>query len=295
MKQYTADPEILQQVDFVAYNQDDLEEILHEEDTNVVYLCQNSFTFPSGMLRKKDMRYVGIGKDVEVTVKLADNSSLSDLNISFENVTVHEVCVNTTMNKSTEKADESKESTSEWWKRTDFLSEAIYRLCSEETSSKYMTLRDKPIFLFDDTIKKIDGFRRDFISRLCLQKDETLICIMPVSEGLLVPAGEKVYVAFSNRAVYTSRTTSFSARLNNPDVIKYSDIEDVIFLEQIKIKVCKKNGSSDKFPCNWRWGRAIRRFLMLAADKGSIKDNEALYYMEFESLDGKTLGQMLVS
>lgn len=293
LKQYTADPEILRQVDVVAFNQDDLEEILHEEDTNVVYLCQNSFTFPSGMLRKRDMRYVGIGKNVEVTVKLADNSSLSDLNISFENVTVHEVCVNTTMNKSTEKADESKERTSEWWKRTDFLSEAIYRLYSKEkdtSSTRSIASWKKLMFLYDATIENIDRYR-EAVSRLCLQKDETLICIMPASKSTffnLTPDRE-MYVAFSNRAVY-------KVRIENSYVfsVKYSDIVDVISLRQ-EVKVSAKDGSNDKFPCDRKWRNAMRLFLVLAAGEKQILYANwwELHHMTFDSFDGKTLGEMV--
>ena len=57
LKQFTEDQDILRHVDFVAFDQDDLEDIIYEEDTNVVYLCQNTFTFPSGILRKENMRY----------------------------------------------------------------------------------------------------------------------------------------------------------------------------------------------------------------------------------------------
>ena len=86
LKQFTADSSILQHVDWVAFDQDDLEEIIHEEDTHTVYLCQNTFTFPSGILRKNDMKYIGIGKNVEVVIKSEDVVDFDSLGISFENV-----------------------------------------------------------------------------------------------------------------------------------------------------------------------------------------------------------------
>lgn len=86
LKQFTADSSILQHVDWVAFDQDDLEEIIHEEDTNTVYLCQNSFVFPSGILRKKNMRYIGIGKNVEAIIKSREVVDFEALGIAFENV-----------------------------------------------------------------------------------------------------------------------------------------------------------------------------------------------------------------
>ena len=88
LKQYTADPEILDKVDFVAFDQDDLEDIAREEDTNVVYLCGSKFRFPSGILRKKGVRYIGIGKKVTAKIESVEFVDLAALNISFDNVEV---------------------------------------------------------------------------------------------------------------------------------------------------------------------------------------------------------------
>ena len=52
LKQYTAESEILEKVDMVVFNQDDSEEIIDEEDTNIIYLCGEKFILNSGILRK---------------------------------------------------------------------------------------------------------------------------------------------------------------------------------------------------------------------------------------------------
>lgn len=86
LKQYTADENILKNVDLVAFEQDDLEDILREEDTNMVYLCQNKFVFPSGILRRENVKYIGIGKNVEVVVKSKEPIDFHARGISFENI-----------------------------------------------------------------------------------------------------------------------------------------------------------------------------------------------------------------
>lgn len=86
LKQFTDDSSILQHVDWVAFDQDDLEEILHEENCDTVYLCHSKFVFPSGILRKKNMRYIGIGKNVEAVIKSNEPVDFDGLGIVFENV-----------------------------------------------------------------------------------------------------------------------------------------------------------------------------------------------------------------
>lgn len=91
LKQFTADTKILNRVDMVAFDQDDLEDIIREEDTDIIYLCQNKFTFPSGILRKKNVRYVGIGKNVEVEIQSREPVDFESLGIKFDNVKWKEI------------------------------------------------------------------------------------------------------------------------------------------------------------------------------------------------------------
>ena len=210
LKQFTADNAILQCVDLVAFDQDDLEEILHEEDTNTVYLCQNTFNFPSGILRKKNMKYIGIGKNVVVTVKHNGDISLSEQNISFDNVTVNEIKTGTSKNqdKGTGKVNSTDgkinvSKIKEWWKETDFLSEFIYRVFPEQKPSKELASQQKPIFLYDGTIKNTDAYK-NFDQNMYLSNDETMICVIPFPKPSYYGSSNKeVYVVFSNYAVHT--------------------------------------------------------------------------------------------
>lgn len=81
LKQYTADTKILDKVDLVAFDQEELADLLDEEEP-VIYLCQNKFTIP---LREKNKKYVGIGK-VEVVIRSKTRVDFQELNIQFENV-----------------------------------------------------------------------------------------------------------------------------------------------------------------------------------------------------------------
>lgn len=83
----TDDEEILQHVDDVAFDQEDLEDILSSDEIpEVIYLCDEHFTFPSGILRIKNIHYVGIIKNVTVVIESNKEVDLDALRISFENV-----------------------------------------------------------------------------------------------------------------------------------------------------------------------------------------------------------------
>ena len=64
LKQYTADEKILNKVDLVAFNQEDLADLL-DEGKDEIYLCQNKFVIP---LRQKNKKYIGVGK-VEAVIR----------------------------------------------------------------------------------------------------------------------------------------------------------------------------------------------------------------------------------
>lgn len=289
LKQFTADTEILNRVDMVAFDQDDLEDIIREEDTDIIYLCQNKFTFPSGILRKKNVRYVGIGKNVEVKAEMSNGKSFSDLNISFENVIVNEIRndIKTAEPKSSTKSKTSNESTQEWWKQTDFLAELIYRVYSDATPSFFASW-EKPVFLYNDTLKNTSSYR-NFNPHLYLGQDETMICIMPVLTRFV----SERYVVFTNNAVKT--VVPENLHLIN---VNYSDIEDVTGTNGgiLGRKILLKGGSSANLPCSERYFDAMRYFLLVATDKRSVlfENDKYLYNMKFDSLNGKTIGQMLV-
>ena len=81
LKNYTDDEKILVNVDKVAFDQEDLADLL-DADTNEIYLCDNRFSIP---LRVKNKNYIGISKAVAVirSDKLVD---FKNLGISFKNI-----------------------------------------------------------------------------------------------------------------------------------------------------------------------------------------------------------------
>ena len=90
LKRFTDDAEIIKHVDDVAFNQDDLVDILLSEVLpQKIYLCGEKFVFPSGCFRRKNIAYVGVTKD-KVIVKIDSKTpiDLDALNITFENVEI---------------------------------------------------------------------------------------------------------------------------------------------------------------------------------------------------------------
>lgn len=87
--QYTADEKILEQIDWVAFDQEDLESIVDDKDMpSTVYLCQNTYVFPSGIYRKKNMHWVGIGKSVKVIIRNRKPVDFEADGVYFENIDV---------------------------------------------------------------------------------------------------------------------------------------------------------------------------------------------------------------
>ena len=86
LKSFTDDENIIKKVDYVAFDQEDLEDILRDPFLpNTVYLCENFFRFPSGMLRKTNLVYVGLGK-VFVKFETQQAPDFKKLNIAFRNI-----------------------------------------------------------------------------------------------------------------------------------------------------------------------------------------------------------------
>ena len=91
LKKFTTDPEIIKRIDSVAFNQEDLEDILSDSNLpNTIYLCSNFYRFPSGILRKQYLSYVGIGDNVVIKFETKKPVDLSSLELSFQNITFTE-------------------------------------------------------------------------------------------------------------------------------------------------------------------------------------------------------------
>lgn len=81
LKQYTDNQEFIDNVDLVAFDQEDLADLL-DEDEDVIYLCQNKFVIP---LRAENKKYIGIGK-VEAVIRSKTVVDFAERNIEFVNV-----------------------------------------------------------------------------------------------------------------------------------------------------------------------------------------------------------------
>ena len=81
LKQYTDDKEILERVDLVAFNQEDLGDLLDEEKP-LIYLCHNKFIIP---LRETHKTYIGIGKAVAV-IRSEEIVDFEEKHIKFKDV-----------------------------------------------------------------------------------------------------------------------------------------------------------------------------------------------------------------
>lgn len=81
LRQYTADDVILKNVDKVAFNQEELADLLDEGEA-VIYLCDNKFSISLSVTGKK---YIGLG-DVEIQVNSKDFVDFAKIGIELVNV-----------------------------------------------------------------------------------------------------------------------------------------------------------------------------------------------------------------
>ncbi|WP_455630207.1 tetratricopeptide repeat protein [Megamonas sp.] len=81
LKQYTDNQEFIDNVDLVAFDQEDLADLL-DEDEEIIYLCQNKFTIP---LRAENKKYIGIGK-AEAVIRSKTVVDFAKLNVEFVNI-----------------------------------------------------------------------------------------------------------------------------------------------------------------------------------------------------------------
>lgn len=85
LRQFTSDDGILKNVDHVAFNQEDLSDLL-DEKVEEIYLCNGKFSVPLNISGKK---YIGVA-DAEVHIGKDELIDFDKLGISFENVTFDE-------------------------------------------------------------------------------------------------------------------------------------------------------------------------------------------------------------
>ena len=81
LRQYTADDEILKNIDNVAFNQEEMADLL-DEGNSKIYLFNNRFSIP---LAISDKTYIGIG-DVVAVINSKEYVDFAKLHISFDNI-----------------------------------------------------------------------------------------------------------------------------------------------------------------------------------------------------------------
>lgn len=81
LRQYTSDEKILDNVDYVAFDQEEMADLL-DEGVAEIYLCNNKFTIP---LNVEDKKYIGIG-NVVAEIRSKKQVNFKERNIEFVNV-----------------------------------------------------------------------------------------------------------------------------------------------------------------------------------------------------------------
>jgi len=81
LKKYTKDENILANVDFVAFDQEELADLL-DEDAKEIFLCENRFVIP---LRMKNKNYIGVGNAIAV-IRSKEPVDFDKLKITFKNI-----------------------------------------------------------------------------------------------------------------------------------------------------------------------------------------------------------------
>lgn len=138
LRKYTDEKKYVTEIDKVAFNQDELYDLL-DEDENTIFLCGNRFSIP---LAKKGITYIGINKPT-VVVDSKVEVDWVEVNISIENVTYDEK-----YQKVIESANETKEKLYE-----EAVEQVKKNNCDGYVKNNYMSILFNP-----SEIKKIKEY-----------------------------------------------------------------------------------------------------------------------------------------
>lgn len=163
LKQYTGDEEILAKVDFVAFDSQDLCNVLEEADTNTIYLCNNSFAFNSGVLKHRNKCYIGIG-NVEVVIESKESVLFDELGISFVNVKIDEAYTkkkNCRVMDSSEPANEELPDNKNVWSAVKMIDDRFHnyvfgkRVSEEITADNGLAIVKSGDYVTDEIIQEV--------------------------------------------------------------------------------------------------------------------------------------------
>lgn len=83
LKQFTEDESIIKSVDSVAFNQEELADLL-DEDITPIYLCSEEFTIP---ISKENVAYIGVNNPI-ININSQEDIDLRKKNITISNIKI---------------------------------------------------------------------------------------------------------------------------------------------------------------------------------------------------------------
>ena len=105
LKKFPDCMEYAKYIDLVAFDQDDLYDLL-DENVNEIYLCENKFTIP---IAKGNIKYVGILDKVTVVINSKEPVDFNSRGITFDNCVFDENYAKLLKKKETEKKVEKED------------------------------------------------------------------------------------------------------------------------------------------------------------------------------------------
>lgn len=138
LKKITSDKNILREIDNVAFSQEDLEDIILDETLpEKIYLCGEKFIFPSGILNKKNISYIGVGSNVTVEIDSKEKIDFDALNISFKNIFFDEAYKKIAFqNENKNSADDVPQKTSGFAAETPIHKEPVQEIVQSHSTEK---------------------------------------------------------------------------------------------------------------------------------------------------------------
>ena len=101
LRQFTEDEELLAKVNQVAFDQEDLADLL-DEGIDEIYLCPGTYTIP---LRAKNKTYIGIGDHITATIRSKKVVDFDSLGIKFFGEIYYDEAYSSIVERASEHAD----------------------------------------------------------------------------------------------------------------------------------------------------------------------------------------------
>lgn len=283
LRQYTADAKILESVDWVAFAQEDLESIVGDEDMpSTVYLCQNTYSFPSGIYSKKNMHWVGIGKNVKVIVKNRKPVDFKADGIDFENIDVEEEYKGNPPCSALDTDASNKDQFRPWYERKNFMEECIFKLLKDVKMQQYATGGTcYCCFSYDASIAK--GIKLSHITENdFVESDESFICTL----GWYSLSNHRDIV-LTNHAIYFSEYSTMR--------IAYNEINQVS-VSKSRLRIRLERDYEFFLDMGTECANMIKIFLKVVSG-GKLflfmDETTMLFDINLKSLDGMSLEEMI--